>query len=332
MVRVLPEEYAVQGHFSVDVFDGAGICQFEKGQPLPDCYDSEAFNRYPLYRRSTDFSAMDCIYHEGRAFIFETSQGCNQPKSTDADPVLKTQTVKEINAALIEFFSALDQGKSPDFALCTVARNQLIAAVSQHVSHLKFTSQLRVRDEVTYSHVLDVTALSTVLAIKLGFDDTAVADVALAAMVHDLGKLMIPYSIMFKSGKLTEKEFQIMQLHPQFGYDIITKQLRLADAIARPALEHQEMYGGSGYPQGLSGDEIHPYSHIVKIADVYDALTSKRPYKRPLSHEIATKIMRDEGSQSFHPDYLDAFLALEKKPESNGDLQDVKSGKMAERI
>jgi HD-GYP domain-containing protein (c-di-GMP phosphodiesterase class II) len=167
-----------------------------------------------------------------------------------------------------------------------------------------------VRDEVTYAHVLDVTALSIALAIQLGLSQKAIQEVALAAMLHDLGKLMVPYNIMFKEGKLTEKEFQIMQLHPGFGYGIITQFLQLPEQIARPALEHQEMYGGNGYPKGIVGEDIHPYSHIVKIADVYDALTSARPYKKAIPHEKALQIMLSEGTQSFHPEFLEAFSKI----------------------
>jgi HD-GYP domain-containing protein (c-di-GMP phosphodiesterase class II) len=115
---------------------------------------------------------------------------------------------------------------------------------------------------------------------------------------------------MFKPTRLTEKEFQVMQLHPGFGYKMITETLRLPENIARPALEHQEMYGGGGYPQGLKGDEIHPYSHVVKIADVYDALTSKRPYKESIPSTKAIKIMLSEGEKSFHPELMGKFLQL----------------------
>jgi HD-GYP domain-containing protein (c-di-GMP phosphodiesterase class II) len=267
-----------------------------------------------LYRDTSDIPQTDFIDHEGFTFRFQAGlsdlERQNLADEDNSEHVLSGELTQAFMGSIGYFWQRLQKGASPDIALCEVARDRLIAEVTSQIEQIQFLSQVRVRDSFTYSHILDVTALSIALAIKAGFSKKEVKDVALAAILHDLGKLMIPRSIMFKPGRLSEKEFEVMQLHPGLGYKVITEVLRLPDHIARPALEHQEMYSGGGYPQDLKGDQIHPYSHLVKIADVYDALTSKRPYKESIPSAKAIKIMLSEGDKSFHPELLAQFVKL----------------------
>jgi HD-GYP domain-containing protein (c-di-GMP phosphodiesterase class II) len=228
----------------------------------------------------------------------------------DVPELVQPDNAKKAMGALALFWQRLEQGKPADIALLEVARDRLIADLNDRLDGLRYINQLRVRDGFTYDHTLDVASMSVALAIKLGYDTHHVKEIGLAALLHDLGKLLIPRQIMFKAGRLTEAEFQVMKLHPQLGYQILAKDMRLPDAICRPALEHQEMYGGGGYPYNLRGDEIHPYSHIVKIADVYDALTSRRPYKEPIASQKALDIMLAEGARGFHPQQLQTFAEL----------------------
>lgn len=225
-------------------------------------------------------------------------------------PIYDEEMASAFVHSIQHFWERMARGASPDIALCEVVSEKMIAEVTNKTDEIFYLSQIRVRDKFTYSHILDVTALSIALAIKAGFSKKEVKEIALAAILHDTGKLLIPKSIMFKPGRLTEKEFQVMKLHPELGYKILVNELRIPEQIAKPALEHQEMYGGGGYPQNLKGDEIHPYSHIVKIADVYDALTSKRPYKESIPSSKAIKIMLSEGEKSFHPEMLGHFVQL----------------------
>jgi hypothetical protein len=280
--------------------------------------------RMGLYRHTQDLPRrktaeasprdMDFIDHEG--YLFHFPAGLTEDErlesilAAEAEPLLDDELVQAFQGPLGYFWERIRKGASPDIALCEIVRDRLIAEVTSKVEQIRYLSQVRVRDEVTYSHILDVTALSIALAIQAGFSRQEVREIALAAILHDLGKLMIPRHIMFKPSRLTEKEFRVMQLHPELGYKIIVGHLHLPDHIARPALEHQEMYGGGGYPYGLSGTDIHPYSHIVKIADVYDALTSKRPYKESIPSAKAVRIMLSEGEKSFHPDLLRTFARL----------------------
>lgn len=322
LVKVLPEDLMHCQTLAFNLYSSSGLCHFTVGQSL-NASDLQSITETPLYRCIDEIpSASETVYHEGLPIRVPVSD-LRVVNGNPLPQLVDRPESEKITKALSPFLERLKEGVPPDVSLCMVARNQLISAVNRQVEHLQYISQLRVRDDVTYSHVLDVTALSIALAMQLDLGPKEIEDIALAAMLHDLGKLMIPYNIMFKQGKLTEKEFQVMQLHPGLGYDIITQFLKLPEQIARPALEHQEMYGGGGYPNGLSGDEIHLYSHIVKIADVYDALTSARPYKRAIPHDKALAIMLSEGSQSFHPKVLEGFVELGKPLASNTTLDSV---------
>jgi HD-GYP domain-containing protein (c-di-GMP phosphodiesterase class II) len=297
-----------------ELYNQMGEALFPAGHKLSH-EDLKPLRSLCTYRKAIELpKEQDFFNHEGYRILVPNGLTAAEKKlqhqEQEQNNLLEPAMLDSIHHPLTEFWDRIRRGASPDVALCEVVRDQLIASVTNQVDQIQFLSQIRVRDEFTYSHILDVTTLSIALATKAGFSKKEVKEIALAAILHDLGKLLIPRNIMFKPSRLSEKEFQVMQLHPELGYKMIVEQLRLPQHIALPAFEHQEMYGGGGYPQGLSKEEIHPYSHVVKIADVYDALTSKRPYKESIPSHKALKIMLSEGSKSFHPELLAVFTKL----------------------
>ena len=312
-VKVQSEELNSVTRLEYDLYTMSGDLMFQAGHLLSD-EDVAGLRSMSIYRDTDAMPLQDYIDHEGVLYRFSSGLTDSEMSELAAEGQTSTIFSNELTSTFVSsvehFWSRMKRGATPDIALCEVVRDKLISEVTSQVDQIRYLSQVRVRDEFTYSHILDVTALSVTLAMKAGFSKREVREIGLAAILHDLGKLMIPKAIMFKPSRLTEKEFQVMKLHPGFGYKIITEELRLPEDVARPALEHQEMYGGGGYPQGLKGDEIHPYSHVVKIADVYDALTSKRPYKESIPSSKAIKIMLSEGDRSFHPELFAHFLEL----------------------
>jgi putative nucleotidyltransferase with HDIG domain len=264
-----------------------------------------------LYRQAHHLPEM--VHHEGAWYpVYDNTEDENQAaQAEDATPgIYDEETAESFLVSIKHVWDSMKRGNPPDVALCELLRDKLISEVTGKIDQIQYLSQLRVRDHYTYSHTLHVSALSIALAQKIGMDKDQVQEVALAAILHDLGKLLIPESIMFKASRLTEKEFEVMKLHPKLGYDIICETLKLPEHIALPALEHQEMYGGGGYPYNKRQDEIHPYSQIVKVADVYDALTAKRPYKDGIPSQKAVGIMVSEGEKSFNPDLLNHFVEI----------------------
>jgi putative two-component system response regulator len=165
------------------------------------------------------------------------------------------------------------------------------------------------KDEDTGYHIIRMGRYSAYLAKKLGFPDREVQNILYAAPMHDIGKIGIPDSILMKPGKLTEEEFEIIKTHTTIGKKLLEGSksdiLQLAEQIA---FSHHEKWNGKGYPQGLAGEEIPMVGRIVSIADVFDALTSKRPYKDPFSIEKAVDIIEKEKGQHFDPGAVRAFL------------------------
>ncbi|MFE8070455.1 HD-GYP domain-containing protein [Marinobacteraceae bacterium S3BR75-40.1] len=163
------------------------------------------------------------------------------------------------------------------------------------------------RDSDTHSHNYRVTLYSIYLARELGASPESIKRLIKGAFLHDVGKIAIPDRILHKPGRLTEKEFSVMQEHTHHGLDIIrpTQWLREAEDVV---FGHHEKFDGSGYPRGLAGQAIPLAARIFCIADVFDALTSKRPYKEPFPLDKSLAILREGEGAHFDPELLALFL------------------------
>ncbi len=170
------------------------------------------------------------------------------------------------------------------------------------------------KDEDTGAHIKRMSNYSAIVARQLGFKEDLCIRTLHAAPMHDVGKIGIPDRILLKPGKLTPEEWIIMKQHTTMGGRILEKaespHLRLAEVIA---LTHHEKWDGSGYPRGLAGKKIPLVGQIVAISDVFDALTSRRPYKEPFSLEKSFAIIREGRGNHFAPHVVDAFFAVEKE-------------------
>ena len=166
------------------------------------------------------------------------------------------------------------------------------------------------RDKETGMHTRRIGEMSKHLGKLAGLSEKQCEVLRRAAPLHDVGKIGIPDKILLKPGKLDEAEFEIMKQHTMIGGAILSDSanFQLLDAGATIALQHHEKWDGSGYPRGLAGAEIHRYARIVSIVDVFDALTSERPYKRAFSIEDAVGIMEAGRAEFFDPELLSTFL------------------------
>lgn len=186
-------------------------------------------------------------------------------------------------------------------------------------------NSIKVSDEYTFKHSVDVSTLGAFAAKKLGYPSESVSDIALAGLLHDLGKVKIPNEILNKPGKLTDEEFEIIRNHPMFGYDLVKDMDGLSEESKIGILMHHEKVNGTGYCYGISGDDITKVGRLMAVVDVYDALVTKRPYKEPIAPVKALDIMRGETG---HYDYslfkkfvscLVLYPAGSKVNLSNGD-------------
>lgn len=172
-----------------------------------------------------------------------------------------------------------------------------------------WVSALDMRDKETEGHTQRVTVLTQRLARFMGVDDEVMVHITRGALLHDIGKMAIPDSILLKPGALTVEERELIKQHPQLAYDMLRRIEFLLPAVDIPHYHH-EKWDGSGYPDGLRGEEIPLAARIFPVVDVWDALTSDRPYRKGLPHdEVKARIKADAGSH-FDPQVVEAFLAM----------------------
>lgn len=164
------------------------------------------------------------------------------------------------------------------------------------------------KDTDTGLHIVRMSTYSYFIAKAYGFEEKELEIILNAAPMHDIGKIGIPDRILQKPGKLNEKEWEIMKTHSYIGAKIIGEQSSDLLIAARViAHQHHEKWNGNGYPQRLKSENINIYARIVAIADVFDALTSKRPYKEPWDVEDALKLIHEEKNKHFDPDVVEAM-------------------------
>ncbi len=210
----------------------------------------------------------------------------------EAEVARRTREVMAIQDVTIMVMASLAETRDSDTGNHIRRTQNYVKALAQHLStHPKFAAQLT-------DHHIDMLFKS--------------------APLHDIGKVGIPDRILLKPGKLTPEEFEVMKTHTTLGFEAIQhaeSQLHMHVAFLSTAkeiaLSHQEKWDGSGYPQGLAGDAIPLSARLMAVADVYDALISRRVYKAPMSHEQAVAIIEQGRGQHFDPDITDAFLALQ---------------------
>ena len=166
---------------------------------------------------------------------------------------------------------------------------------------------LRLYDDATYTHCINVALISNILAQWLRWSESEIEIATQAGLFHDIGKLLIPDSIITKPGQLTDAEYTLVKTHPQKGYDAM-KSLDISTHVKNAALMHHERCDASGYPLKLRGPQIDKFAKAVAIADVYDAMTSARYYRGPLCPFIAISMFEDEGFQRYDPEMIIAFL------------------------
>jgi two-component system response regulator RpfG len=165
------------------------------------------------------------------------------------------------------------------------------------------------RDAVTGAHLKRMAQYSALIARGIGLDDDQAEEIELAAPMHDIGKIGIPDSIMQKRGQLEAEEIETMKKHPQIGYEILKgSPSRFLQAASIIAFSHHEKYDGTGYPLGLKGDDIPLEARIVALADVFDALTSDRPYKPAWDWDKAVNYIIEQKGKHFDPALVDVFI------------------------
>lgn len=168
---------------------------------------------------------------------------------------------------------------------------------------------LDLRDRETEGHTQRVTELTVKLARNLGCTDEEIIHIRRGALLHDMGKMGIPDEILQKPGPLTDEEWVIMRRHPMYAYQMLSPISYLNQALIIPYYHH-ERWDGSGYPHGLKGEEIPLFARLFAVVDVWDALSSDRPYRKRMPPKAVTDYLEQEAGRLFDPDIVEKFLAM----------------------
>ncbi|MBO4980733.1 MAG: HD-GYP domain-containing protein [Lachnospiraceae bacterium] len=169
--------------------------------------------------------------------------------------------------------------------------NELMNAIFENDAVAVDIGMLKVSDEYTFKHSVDVATMAMVIGKKCGLNEGELRELGIAGLLHDVGKSKIPNEVLNKPGKLTDEEFALMKQHSLFGFQILKEKHTFSDAIMRGVLQHHEKINGKGYPLGVGEEKIHRFAKIISVADVYDALVTERPYKSAFSKRDAVEMI-----------------------------------------
>jgi HD-GYP domain-containing protein (c-di-GMP phosphodiesterase class II) len=165
-------------------------------------------------------------------------------------------------------------------------------------------------DFYTFTHVTNVAGFANLLADKLGFTDLAIKEqITAGALLHDIGKRFIPSSLLCKKGALSDKEWELIKSHPQRGYEDLCERDDLNDGQLMMVYSHHEWLNGTGYPVGMVGNEIHPWARLLAVVDVFDAITSARPYRTPLKLSEGLEYLQRQASTHFEPEMVRCWVS-----------------------
>jgi putative nucleotidyltransferase with HDIG domain len=181
--------------------------------------------------------------------------------------------------AVVSMFQEVRMGKAVGAGAAGQLVDDISSSVMRNPGALISLARLKSADDYTYMHSVAVCALMVALARQLGFDDEVTREAGMAGLLHDLGKALTPAAVLNKPGKLTDQEFAVMKRHPVEGHRLLAEGGAVGGIPLDVCLHHHEKIDGSGYPERLSGDGISLHAKMGAVCDVYDAITSNRPYK-----------------------------------------------------
>ncbi|WP_326830376.1 HD-GYP domain-containing protein [Xylophilus rhododendri] len=188
-------------------------------------------------------------------------------------------------------FAEIRMGRAIDTGEAVSLVDEISSSISRNPGALLGMARLKSVDDYTYMHSVAVCGLMVALGTQLGLPPEDIREAGLAGLMHDVGKALMPVDVLNKPGSLTEEEFATMKRHADKGWALLKKGGAVSDAVQKVALHHHERWDGSGYPQRLAGEQISLFARMGAICDVYDAITSKRPYKNPWDPAHAVRQM-----------------------------------------
>lgn len=291
MIR-LPIKKLKQGMIiAQSIYNRAGGSYLVKGQPVAESYIRQ-------------------LQKIGIPTVTVTSTDTNFRVPPPEDIVQESTRINAIEK-VYDTYNSVEESGSLDATSLQDVSEQIIFDVINRKENLVQLTDIRLHDTYTFAHSVNVAILSAMLGLLCHFPKRDLMVLTLGALLHDLGKINVTTDILTKKARLLPDEFEMIKGHPLAGADRIKSMaasLPSAPTLALIAAQHHEHVDGGGYPNGLTGDKLHRYSKIVAIADVYDALTSERPYKKAYTPHIAYNIMMNVNKGQFDTNLLKLFF------------------------
>jgi HD-GYP domain-containing protein (c-di-GMP phosphodiesterase class II) len=215
---------------------------------------------------------------------------------------------RQSRQAVMSMFEEARMGKAVDTGAARQLVEDITDSVTRNPDALISLARLKTADAYTYMHSVAVCAMMVALARQLGLDAEQTRLAGIAGLMHDLGKAAMPMEVLNKPGKLTEAEFAIIKTHPREGHRLLQSGTHVDPIVLDVCLHHHEKTDGSGYPDGLKGDDISLFAKMGAVCDVYDAITSNRPYKSGWDPAHSLRKMAEWANGHFDPKVFQAFV------------------------
>lgn len=222
-----------------------------------------------------------------------------------------TESLKNYKESIIQLKALLNEiasGKLYEHGRVSLLSEQIYKNISDNGHIIQCLQGIRSTDEYTYTHCLNTALYSMLIGKWLKLPENRIHEVIHAGLLHDIGKIKVPNKILNKNGKLSTREFEIIKKHPTLGFEMIKDISDLTENVKKAVLLHHERINGTGYPQGLVGDSIGLYAKIVAIADVFDAMTQNRVYKKKATPFEAFQMFLTVELSGFDITILNTFL------------------------
>ena len=271
-----------------------GIDDLSPGMFLQDVFDKTGRMLYSANAMVSAATQVEMLKLRGVTHVFiNTDKGADLAQLSETTPRIPQRErayYDEIGAATAVYKETLEhvrtslknirQSKSFDPKDLEDSAQEIVESIARNPDALVSLSQLKGYDEYTYVHSVNVGILTSSLAREMGYSEEDTLQIAIGGLVHDIGKMRVPESILNKPGRFTDWEFAVMKKHPELGLEIVKDQKRSLSNVALSIIaEHHERYNGNGYPKGITGTNIREAGLMGAVADVYDALTTDRVYR-----------------------------------------------------
>lgn len=227
----------------------------------------------------------------------------------EIDEIVKEQTKIETIKVTKDAMNDIRNGKMMNSDKVRQAVNNIMEELIQNRNVIVNLVDIRAMNDYTFGHSVEVCILALLTGIDMGFDFPKLKQLGQGALLHDVGKVLLPRDLLYKSEPLVPEEKKELEKHARLGYEILQKYNDISSVAAHVAWQHHERFDGSGYPRGIKGGAIHEFARIVALADVFDAMTTDRVYRRrKIMPHLVLEYLRDSSGTNFDPEIAKVFL------------------------